>query len=516
LSERNLEARWRPLVALLFAFAFLFSLWALSVAFGNDIMDEHSFRQTQTAYATYWMMKGGPFFAYETPFFGFPWSAPFELPIYQWIVAKLAAFSGLGIEASGRIVGRGFFYLALWPLYSIFRSLKFSSTVSLAGLSIYLLSPLYLYWSRTFMIESTALFFSLAYSALFIRALQAPTLALWLLCAAAGALAGAAKITTAFAFYLLNTIFWAVEWRAELFRPGRWKSRSSWELLGFGFLLPGLLSLVWVHYSDALKMENSLAALTSSAALKDWNFGTWAQRVAGSTWYMFFRKTLRDAIGHRAAWIISVLLLPAIAKRERLLYLAASLLFLAPPMVFTNLHIAHNYYWYANGIFMIAALTCTLAGLWRQVERHWVFSWLFAAFLLLVCGYEVHTFIGFPYHWQQETNPGPRLLGQRVQELSKPDDVIWVSGAGWYPAVVFYTQRRSIMDPMSYGPANPLVRDAVVRTVKAGYHVALFMVCLENKGKHSFVEEASKVAELETQNLGDPLCDIYRVRGLKN
>ena len=39
----------------------------------------------------------------------------------------------------------------------------------LIALSFLLLSPLYLFWSRTFMIESTALFFSVAYLALAVR-----------------------------------------------------------------------------------------------------------------------------------------------------------------------------------------------------------------------------------------------------------------------------------------------------------------------------------------------------------
>ena len=130
--------------------------------FNAHVMDEHSFRQAQTAYSAYFFTRGGPFFSYETPLLGYPFSMPFELPIYQWLVGKFSLLSGLALDPAGRVVGRFFFYLALLPIDSLLRHFRVARIPRLASLTLYLFSPLYLYWSRTFMMESTALFFGLA------------------------------------------------------------------------------------------------------------------------------------------------------------------------------------------------------------------------------------------------------------------------------------------------------------------------------------------------------------------
>src|SRR5262249_12586239 len=81
--------------AVLFAVALIHALWAMRIGWDNGIYDAFGFRQTQTAMSTYYMLHGGPLFAYETPLFGYPWAIPIEFPLYQWIVAGLVAISGL-------------------------------------------------------------------------------------------------------------------------------------------------------------------------------------------------------------------------------------------------------------------------------------------------------------------------------------------------------------------------------------------------------------------------------------
>jgi hypothetical protein len=67
----------RALLGML-ASAFLFALSILCLGLFQPLLDPFSFRQTQTALTTYWLVRGGPIFAYETPMGGYPWSIPFE------------------------------------------------------------------------------------------------------------------------------------------------------------------------------------------------------------------------------------------------------------------------------------------------------------------------------------------------------------------------------------------------------------------------------------------------------
>ena len=67
----------------------------------QPLLEQHGFRQTQTALTSYWMMEDGWRLAYETPVGGYPWTIPFEFPIYQAIVALLSSIFNSPLEHHG-------------------------------------------------------------------------------------------------------------------------------------------------------------------------------------------------------------------------------------------------------------------------------------------------------------------------------------------------------------------------------------------------------------------------------
>src|SRR5262249_2211704 len=75
----------------LLVLALMAALAVLCLGLFKPILDQYLSRQTQTALTSYWLMQGGPIFAYETPVVGFPWSIPYEFPVYQIIAAILSA-----------------------------------------------------------------------------------------------------------------------------------------------------------------------------------------------------------------------------------------------------------------------------------------------------------------------------------------------------------------------------------------------------------------------------------------
>ena len=90
----SLENALRALLVI----AFIHALGVLAVGINQPLLDWHYFRQTQTALTAYWLLKGGPWFAYLTPVLGAPWSVPFEFPVYQLITAAVAAM-GVPLDA---------------------------------------------------------------------------------------------------------------------------------------------------------------------------------------------------------------------------------------------------------------------------------------------------------------------------------------------------------------------------------------------------------------------------------
>src|ERR1700730_19303248 len=81
---------WLRFLSALLALAFVHALVVLFLGIDKPLLDLHYFRQTQTALSAYWILKGGPWLAYETPVLGFPWAVPFEFPVYQLLAAGVA------------------------------------------------------------------------------------------------------------------------------------------------------------------------------------------------------------------------------------------------------------------------------------------------------------------------------------------------------------------------------------------------------------------------------------------
>jgi hypothetical protein len=412
-------------------------LWTATVGWNTNIFQMHSFRQTQTAAAAYYIAEGGPVLKYENPVLGPPWSIPFEFPLYQWVVAKVYNATGWGLESTGRVVAKVFYYLCLLPLLLLAWQYGVRGAVLTVPLTLFLLSPLYLYWSRQFMIESTATFFGLAYLACAYRWEEKGGWG-WFAAALLTGICAALVKSTSYACFALavGLLFTWVTWKGMRWDKG-WLFRAAVLLL-----VPLIAGLAWAKFTDIVKEQNPLADFITSAALKEWNFGTLAQRLDGNFWYKIFRQTIRDSIGHRTGWILSVALALAWGRRAAL-YWIFSALFIVAPLIFTNLYIIHNYYACANGVFLVLAVA-VMACQMLHGDAKWARAGGLAIFLL-VAGFEVREFMRQPYYEQQVVNNSAAELGQKLQELVPPEKVLLIFGWDWDSTVPFFARRRAIM-----------------------------------------------------------------------
>jgi hypothetical protein len=115
------------------------------------------------------MIKEGWQLPYQTPMLGYPWTIPLEFPFYQSIVASITWITGFSLDAVGRLVSFGFLLACAWPAFAIAQRLKLTSAAAWIFCAILWSSPQYLYWGRTFLMETAAVFFTLAARAICAR-----------------------------------------------------------------------------------------------------------------------------------------------------------------------------------------------------------------------------------------------------------------------------------------------------------------------------------------------------------
>jgi hypothetical protein len=99
----------------------------------------------------------------QTPVLGPPWTIPLEFPLDQWIVAGLTTFAGTPLDQTARFVSVMFFYLTLLPLGVLLSAVDMKRSLLPLGLAAFLLCPICIFWSRAFLIESTALFLTVSF-----------------------------------------------------------------------------------------------------------------------------------------------------------------------------------------------------------------------------------------------------------------------------------------------------------------------------------------------------------------
>ena len=464
-NARNDQPALSLLVIFVAAASFLFSVWAIFIGFHHSLFDFHSFRQTQTAISAEYMEHGGPFLRYETPILGPPWSIPFEFPLYQKIVAVLAAGLHLPLLETGRAISIAFFYLCFFPLASLLRRLGYKPFQVLAVLALFAVSPLYIFVSRLFMIESTALFFSLAYVDQMIRLSTGPRqwrLSHMILAAIFGALAGVVKVTT-FAPFLLRGAG-AAAWRIWKQRGQQTLSITRIALVSLlGGAVPALCTILWTKYADAVKTENPLGFYFTSKVLGFWNFGTLHERLTPSN-YMHFIHAVSGQTGSLALLMLLVLVYAVFVRRWNWIALVCLGLYTFTTLTFFNLHLIHEYYPYSTAIFLIVGAGVLLADMMRLPgARAWV-GFIFLVALMAACGYRYHARF---YAIQQTNAPGRPQAAAAIDNTTSLNDVILITGLDWSSELPYQTHRRAIMDPgsaqfwakSSLGPITAAIRN---------------------------------------------------------
>ncbi|MBF0489602.1 MAG: glycosyltransferase family 39 protein [Candidatus Omnitrophica bacterium] len=418
------------------------------IGWNNSLLDHHGFRQTQTAITSYYFIKDGFKLNYETPVFGVPWSIPFEFPLYQGVVALIVKATGWGLDQTGRGVSLFFFYAMLMVLYRLVIALSGSRVCAWFAVAFSLSSPLYIFWSRTFLMESMALFFGILYLWSIVESHKNKSFYWLLLAMSAGSLSGLVKITTFALALALGSMFCLIWW----LKQGKNKfSHPTWMRVGlmaiFFGLLPMTVSMGWTAFADFLKSQNLLAMDLTSKALMQWNFGNLQQRIFGQLHHV---PILVLFLGLMVVFMALLFLV----KGLRPYFAAFFVTFFLGPMVFTNLYIEHTYYWYASAVYLYVALAFVA---YKLIDKKgwsvWLRWCLIPVFLAFMVGVSVIRYLPSQLH---DSGSAFVASAQKVQKYISSDGVILCYGLGWDSSFPYYAKRKALMvrgDPEIIDPA---------------------------------------------------------------
>jgi 4-amino-4-deoxy-L-arabinose transferase-like glycosyltransferase len=481
------------------------SVYFITRGWNNPLLDGHPFRQTQTALAAYYFLSEGFRLDYLTPVFGAPWSVPFEFPTYQFVVAALVKVTGMPLDQTGRLVSIGFFYATGVPLFMLLGRLGVERVHRLVIVALLFASPLYLFWARTFLIETTALFFCLMGLWLGWRGIEdhAP----WsLLAACAFAVLAALTEITTFGVYLIPTLAVIIVFGLR----GRPAARSWVVLAGAGLVaLPLAAGMAWTDYTDGIKALNPLAGFARSEALTSWNFGTWQQKTSLEVWDRMGRVQVGIILGSLPA----VLLLPAAfwPRKRQTVSVLLLIAFLSGPLLLTNLYYKHQYYFSANALLLLVLLGLAVSTL-LESRRLRLVGLLMVPLLLTGMFAKFWTFY-MPLH--RLTAAADMSYFKALRSLTAEDEVILIYGQDWDSMTAYYTGRKTLMDVGSRPLSDQSIREAIENTGRQ--RITTMVVCGAKANDVAFIKErtgyfglvAMPYRYFDLRRLSYGFCSVY-------
>lgn len=482
---------------IIFIICICIHLYISSIGWNNLLLDQYGFRQTQTAITTFYTIKEGFKLNYITPILGAPWSIPFEFPLFQWIVASIVLIFKTPIDQSGRFVSLLFFYLSLIPIGAILKLYLKKFSYVLIILSLILLNPIYLFWSRTFMIESLALFLVLSFCWLAIKFFKTKKPIFLIMASLIGSLAALVKITTFVVLCIPLACFFLYIFLKEIkFKFPSINILKKYLLYGILiFIIPITIGIIWANFADAQKSINPLAnGFLTSKDLIGWNFGTLHQKLDFSTWKTILKNSLIPVktlgITTLSQFLIPnffllLLLCLYFLKSYRKEILLSFLFFIMGPLIFTNLYFVHTYYFYATNFFLSILLGFLIISLYESNNQKIKYFGILILFPFLLTSLFFQYKIS--YYPSQINNEYPLIsAANAIKKYTNKNDIIFIYGQDWDPSFPYYAERKTIMDQKLASLDNKLIQESIKMTGK----ISAFVVSNTNDIK--FIENQIK------------------------
>lgn len=287
------------------------------------------------------------------------------------------------------------------------------------------------------MIESTSLFFSILGLWKIMEFSLSPIWKNAILVILYCSIAGLVKVTTLPPFLIFGVLYTIYIQKLNILNK-----KIFFKIIIIITIFLGIVYF-WTLWADFLKEENIYGRYRlTSIKLVSWNFGTLEQKISFKVWSSIFLRNIPEVFGY--AWYIVI---PAILFFYKKRYIVSSciilILYCIPIFIFTNLHFVHNYYQYANALFLILFISL----FYLYVAKY---NKLLSYFLICI-----HCILCVLYSYNniyiQDIDKVD--IGYKLKEITKPDTAIIVLGTDWSSEVLYYAERKGIAIPeFMYNP----------------------------------------------------------------
>ncbi|HEY4301513.1 MAG TPA: glycosyltransferase family 39 protein [Candidatus Didemnitutus sp.] len=495
----------------LFAVVLLAHVYLATRNWTTGFMPGHEFRQTQTALVSRYIDEDDNFsLRYETPVVGKPWvSILLEVPLYEWAVVGVHRATGMPLVVCARTISLLSFYLALPALYLLLGRLGLPPPRRLLVLALVLACPLYIFYSRSFLIDTMEFLFCAWFLLGFVRTMDQRDWRWLALTVVAGT--GAA---------LLKNVFFAI-WLVPAAAYGAWHvwsdiraRRGPWAtmrtiLWGLATVAIGLGALEWwISFSDPIKAAHPSAYIFTSKNLSEGNWGLAdvKARVSLKTWAILLQRW-QDSI--MVPWLLGLILLAGLLffRRERGAILGLAGVFFIAQLLFPFAYAYQDYYFYSCAIFVVAAIGFILNGLLNSRLPRWCCVVLLA---VPFAGLYADYWTGYR-PLQIIRSAGGFSFTTLLRQATDPDAVVIIGGADWAPIIPYYSQRKALMVRNGLEYDETYLRRAFADL--KGENVVGLIVVGDVRHNHSFIRLAQDTFDLaEFPTLTAEPTEIYIAR----
>lgn len=303
--KNNVAANIEKLIFILLISA---GVYTRMLHLSSPLLDTHSWRQTQTAmFARNFYRNGMNIFKPQIDWDGNrPGYIESEFQLYPYIVAVVYRFAGVD-EKYGRLVAALFFAGSMFLLFS-FARLFLSERGALLALFFFVISPLNIFFSRTFMPESTMLFFSIGALYFFARWVMGDRHYWFWLSAMFSMLSFLVKIPSLHIGFVLFFLAY-VKYGTQMFTR-----KESWIYLLFALSVP----FAWYVYANRLGKSSGLTENIWSVGQDKWgSLSVWLDsefyaRLIGRIRFLIVTPT--------GAWFALLGMLLSVKKKEEYVF----------------------------------------------------------------------------------------------------------------------------------------------------------------------------------------------------
>jgi hypothetical protein len=428
----------------IFLAALIYNLSGVTYHWTMGFMSGHEFRQAHTAIVARYIDQQDNFsLLYETPIFGKPWvSLLLEVPVYEWGVVLLSRTTGLPHVVAARTITALCFYLTLPAVWLLLGRLAVPKPRRLLALALILSAPVYIYYSRAFLMDSMALMCSAWWLLAFVRTMDERRWGWLALAVVAGTLAALVKSAILAVWMVPGAAYGAwLLWRDLRARAG-WVAPVKTLLWGVATVVVALGCLrAWVAYTDPIKAAHASAWIFTSKNLSQGNWGLFDFKAlfSGDLW-RHLMACWEQAIMSR--WLIGLGLVAGLAfpaVRWRVLGIGG--IFFFAQLLFPFAYAYQDYYFYACAVFLHVALGFMLLGLLDSRAPRWVVGLVF----LLPFAAQVKTYWQ-GYRVDQSTwHKGGYPFTDVLRDLTPTKSVLIVAGADWAAMTPLYAERKALM-----------------------------------------------------------------------